>query len=163
LESEKEKDEKTRDVIGSGTTTGTGIIIGKNIKVGDININSLNQNLNSIHNEYAQSLKDFAQKINQQVEEQKISEEQAKPILASIDVVVQEVKDIKKGQEEKDIDYDKQLNVESKLYRVIDNVLTVLPEWTETITGFTPLAPFSKLIGKSVGKIVETIQKKRKS
>ena len=154
----------TGDSIGSGSTiNGTGIIIGKEIKTGDINIHTLNQNLTTINNEYAQGLRDFAQKIQQQIEEKKISEEQAKPILASIDEAGKEVKDIKKGQEEKDIDYDKQLKVESTLSKVVNNVLTVLPDWAETITGFTPLAPFSKLIGKSVGKIVETIQKKEKS
>jgi hypothetical protein len=161
---ETPQNERTGDRIGSGSTiSGIGIVFGKNIEVGDININTVNQNLTTINNEYAEGLKEFAQKIRQQVDEKKISEEQAKPILASIDEAGQEVKDLKKGQVEKDIDYDKQLKVESKLGKIINNVLTVLPEWAETISGFTPLAPFSKLIGKSVGKIVETIQQKKKT
>jgi hypothetical protein len=41
-------------------------------------------------------------------------------------------------------------------------VLTVLPEAAETAATFTPLAPFSKLIGKGVQGIVDAIKNRRK-
>jgi hypothetical protein len=42
-------------------------------------------------------------------------------------------------------------------------VLTVLPEAAETTATFTPLAPFSKLIGKEVKQIVDAIAKKNRN
>ena len=40
-------------------------------------------------------------------------------------------------------------------------MLDVLPQAAETAATFTPLAPFSKLIGKGVQGIVDAIAKKR--
>jgi hypothetical protein len=39
-------------------------------------------------------------------------------------------------------------------------VLKVLPQAVETVSTFTPLAPFSKIIGKSVKSIVDAVSKK---
>ena len=55
------------------------------------------------------------------------------------------------------------MKIELGLTKTIRSVLTILPEWSETIANFTPLAPFSKLIGKTVEKIVERINKKNNS
>jgi hypothetical protein len=41
-------------------------------------------------------------------------------------------------------------------------VLKVLPEAAETAAIFTPLAPFSKLIGKGTQQIVDAIANRRK-
>ena len=59
---------------------------------------------------------------------------------------VQDVKPEKEGEQE--IDYAKQVNIEAKTVGVIQQVLNLLPEAAETAVTFTPLAPFSKLIGK---------------
>lgn len=69
-----------------------------------------------------------------------------------------EVKDIKPGKE-KEIDYVKQTVVESKTATLIQKVLNVLPQAAETAATFTPLAPFSKLIGKGIQGIVDAIKK----
>ena len=37
-------------------------------------------------------------------------------------------------------------------------MLNVLPKTVETVSAFTPLAPFSKLIGEGVQQLVEAIQ-----
>ena len=161
MDNQKEVDSQKGDTITSGSISGNGNIVGKNISA-TITISNLTNDLSKIDNEYAKSLTDFAKSIQQQVSEHKISEKDAEPILADIQQVGEEVKDIKKEQEGKDIEDEKQLIIESKISRVINNVLTVLPEWTETIAGFTPLAPFSKLIGKTVDKIVERIVEKKK-
>ena len=47
------------DKITVGDVNGTGIVIGKRIKIGQININSLNKELEKVPNEYADSLKNF--------------------------------------------------------------------------------------------------------
>ena len=41
-------------------------------------------------------------------------------------------------------------------------MLKVLPEAAETAATFTPLAPFSKLIGKGVKQLVDAIAKGKK-
>jgi hypothetical protein len=53
----------------------------------------------------------------------------------------------------------KQQSWKEKFFRVLKNVLPVLPKTVETIAAFTPLAPFSKIIGESVEKLVEGVQK----
>jgi len=41
----------------------------------------------------------------------------------------------------------------------LKNVLPVLPKTAETVAMFTPLAPFSKIIGETVEKVVAGVQK----
>jgi SMC interacting uncharacterized protein involved in chromosome segregation len=106
-------------------------------------------------------LKKFSYEINNQLKGLQISEEQVKSINESIDELAKEVKDIKPGKEE-EIDYVKQTNVEAKTASVIQKVLDVLPEAAQTAATFTPLAPFSKLIGKGVQAIVDAIKNRKK-
>jgi hypothetical protein len=132
------------DIVGVGFS-GSRNIIGKNIVVGD--------------NEYAESLKQFSETINDQLKGRQVPEEKVKSINQSINELAEEVQDVKPGKE---LDYVKQTNVEAKTASVIQKVLDVLPQAAETATTFTPLAPFSKLIGKGVQGIVDAIAAKRK-
>ena len=148
------------DIIGAGVY-GSGNIIGKNINVGDGTINVNEQKLAEIqNNEYAQSLKSFAETINKQLKGQQIPEEQVKSINKNIEELATEVKDVEPGKEEK-IDYIKKTNIESKTANLIQKVLNVLPQAAETTATFTPLAPFSKLIGKGVQGIVDAISHRK--
>jgi zinc-ribbon domain len=150
------------DVIGTGVS-GAGNIIGKNIVVGDGTINVNEQQLTQIqNNEYAESLKEFSETINSQLKGRQIPEEKVKSINQSINELAEEVKDVKLGKEE-EVDYVKQTNVEAKTASVIQKVLDVLPQAAETTATFTPLAPFSKLIGKGVRGIVDAIVKRKNS
>ena len=149
------------DVIGVGVS-GSGHIIGKSIVVGDGTINVSEQRLTQIqNNEYAESLKQFSENINKQLKGLSVSEEKVKSINESINELAEEVKDIKPGKEG-EIDYVKQTNVEAKTASVIQKVLDVLPQAAETAATFTPLAPFSKLIGKGVQSIVDAIKNRKK-
>jgi len=141
------------DVIGVGVE-GTGNIFGKNITVGKINVNA-NQ-LKKMPNEYGTSLKDFSESVNNLVKINKIPEEKVAPVQKSIDELAKEIEDVK--QDEK-ISFDKKTDIESKFKRVASNVLRLLPKGTEALAAFTPLAPFSKLIGQGVKELVEAIQK----
>ncbi|MGE5661741.1 MAG: hypothetical protein ACM3X1_05785 [Ignavibacteriales bacterium] len=144
------------DVIG-GKVSGTGHTFGKNVSVsGRVSVNSTTR----IHNEYARSLADFSNKLNDLVEQQNIPQEQVKPIQKNIDELTKEVEDIK-PEEEQEIDYVKQTNIESKLASLVQNVVKALPQAAETAATFTPLAPFSKLIGKSIEHIVAAVQRRR--
>ena len=151
------------DVIGVGVS-GSGNIIGKNIVVGSGTINVAESQLQKIPNEYAKALKDFSESINQQLKGRQIPEDDVKSINNTMNELAKEVQDVKPGKEEEqeEIDYIKQTQVESKTASLIQKVLTVLPEGAETAATFTPLAPFSKIIGKGIQHIVDAIAKRRK-
>jgi hypothetical protein len=128
---------------------GSDNIYGKNIVVGSGTVSVSEPQLEKSSNEYVQSLKSFSEIINEQLKGLQIPEEQIKSINESVNELAKEVKDIKLGKE-KGIDYVKQTVVESRTATLIQKVLNVLPQAAETATTFTPLAPFSKLIGKGV-------------
>ena len=73
--------------------------------------------------------------------------------------LAKEVEDIRPGKEQ-EIGYVKQTNIEAKTASVIQKVLNVLPQASETAATFTPLAPFSKLIGKGMQEMVNAIQRR---
>jgi hypothetical protein len=149
------------DVMGVGFS-GSGNIIGKNIVVGSGTINVSQQELAKIQDpEYARALKDFSENINQQLKGRQIPEEQVKSINTSLEELAKEVQDVKPGREEQ-MDYPKQVNIESKTVSVIQKILNVLPEAAETVATFTPLSPFSKLIGRGVEQIANAIAKRKK-
>jgi DNA-directed RNA polymerase subunit M/transcription elongation factor TFIIS len=156
--------ENTRgNVFGVGVS-GSGHIIGNNIVVGSGTINVSETELRKIPNEYAQALKKFSENINQQLKGKQIPEEEVKSINDNMDELAKEVEDIKPGKEgEQEIDYVKQTQVESKTASLVQRVLKVLPEAAETAATFTPLAPFSKLIGKGTQQIVDTIARRKRS
>jgi hypothetical protein len=53
----------------------------------------------------------------------------------------------------------KQKSLNSKFSIFAQKVLKILPKTAETIVAFTPLAPFSKIIGEEVQQLVQVIQK----
>ena len=131
-------------------------------EVGSGTINVSQQELANIQDlEYAKALKDFSESINQGFKGRQIPEEQVKSINTSLEELAKEVEGVKPGREEQ-IDYPRQLNIESKTVSIVQKILNVLPDAAETADIFTPLAPFSKLIGKGVTQIVGDITKRRK-
>lgn len=148
---------ETEETINVGNVTGAGIAIGRNAKAsvrGSVNINT--NALAEMPSEYAKSLQEFTNRLNDQIKKQNISQEQAKPVQDSLDELVKEVQGTKPNEA---LSYVKKTNVESKLANVIQNVTNLLPKAAETISLFTPLAPLSKLIGKGVDSIVKAIAK----
>jgi hypothetical protein len=139
---------------------GTGNIAGKYVVVGPGTINASEQQLTKIPDEYANALREFSENINKQLEGSKIPQEQIELIKQSINNLAKEVEGIKPGKEQ-EIDYERQKNIEAKTGGLIQRVLNVLPQAAETAATFTPLAPFSKLIGKGVQEIVNAVQKKK--
>jgi hypothetical protein len=131
-------------------------------EVGSGTIDISQQELANIQDpEYAKALKDFSGNINQQLKGRQIPKEQVKSINTSLEELAKEVQGVKPGREEQ-MDYPKQLNIESKTVSIVQKILNILPEAAETAATFTPLAPFSKLIGKGITQIVEDIAKRRK-
>jgi hypothetical protein len=131
-------------------------------EVGSGTIDISQQELANIQDpEYAKALKDFSENINQQLKGRQIPKEQVKSINTSLEELAKEVQGVKPGREEQ-MDYPKQLNIESKTVSIVQKILNILPEAAETAATFTPLDPFSKLIGKGITQIVEDIAKRRK-
>jgi hypothetical protein len=139
---------------------GTGNIAGKYVVVGSGTINVSEQQLARIqNNEFAQSLRGFSENINKQFKDRQIPEEQIISINQSMSELAKEVEEIRQGKEQ-EIDYVKQTNLEAKTASVIQKVINVLPQAAETAATFTPLAPFSKLIGKGIQEMVNAIQRR---
>lgn len=142
------------DVIGVGIS-GSGNIIGKSIDIsGAVSIS--NQQLENVSNEYANSLKSFIESVNRQLKANNVPPERVKPIQENINEFVKEAEGIKPDQH---IGFIKQSDLKSKFINVAKYVLKVLPKTAETVAAFTPLAPFSKLIGEATEHLVEAVQK----
>ncbi len=143
------------DVIGVDVK-GSRNIIGK--KIGTVNINS--QQLAKMPNEYAKSLKNFSEAVNEQLKTYNIPQEKVAPVQESINDLAKEIEDIKT---EENISTSKKANINAKIIGIADGLLKTLPKTaakaSEILATFTPLAPFSKLIGQGVEEIVKTIQK----
>jgi SMC interacting uncharacterized protein involved in chromosome segregation len=145
----------------TGVTLGsTGTITGKYVVVGSGTINASEQQLAKIPNEYAESLRAFSEKINNQLQGSQVPEEQVESLKQSINKLAKELEDIKPGKEQ-EIDEEKRVDVEAKTTGVIQRVLNVLPQVAENAATFTPLAPISKLIGKGVQEIINAIQRRK--
>jgi hypothetical protein len=146
------------DVIGVGVS-GSGNVIGKNIAVGSGTINVDESQIQKVSNEYANALKDFSKFINEQLAGLQVPEDKVKSINKDLTELGKEIEGVKPGEEDK-VDYLKRLQVEGKTASLVQKILDVLPETAETASAFTPLAPFSKIIGKTVRSIVDAVSKK---
>ena len=87
-----------------------------------------------------------------------LSEEQKKSISQSIGKLAKEYQSIKPDEEIKD--EDKKDDVKSKLISLAEKVVNLMPDITESIASVTPLAPFSKAIGKGASYFGDLIKKK---
>ena len=141
------------DVIGA-KVEGTGNIVGKDITVsGTININS--QQAMQIPHEYAKALQAFSEIINQQLRAHNVLPEQVAPLQKEVNELVKEVEDVKPDEK---ISYTKKTTIKARLATLAESLLKALPKAAEITAAFTPLAPFSKLIGEGVEEIVKSVQ-----
>jgi hypothetical protein len=141
------------DAIGIGVN-GSGNVIGKNISVGSINISD--QQLQKIPDEYANSLKAFTDAINQQFKANNISSEKVDEVQKNVDEFSKELEDVRPGQE---LGIIRKTTLKSKLINIAKAALTILPKTLPVVlSAFTPLAPFSNLIGEDTQIIVKAVQ-----
>jgi hypothetical protein len=142
------------DVIG-GKVSGTGNIVGKDITLsGTINIS--NSRLEKIPSEYAKALKDFSENVNRRFIANHIPPQEVEPIEKEINDLAKDVEEIKNVEAVSPV---QKRILNGKFAGIMEKVIKVLPKAAEVAATFTPLAPFSKLIGESVEKIVAEIQK----
>jgi 2,3-bisphosphoglycerate-independent phosphoglycerate mutase len=137
-------------IMSGGTISAGQIAVGKNAKI----IIDQRQ-LTKSPNEYMKSLQAFSEAINAQLKEHNISQEKAAPVQESINELVKEVGSIK--PEEK-INIERKEEIKARITKIAIRLLNILPEGAEVLTAFTPLAPFSKIIGKRIEEIVDAIK-----
>ena len=145
----------TGDIIGIGVS-GNNNTFGKNIIIGSGTIDVSVQQLENLSPKYMTSLIKFIEKINSEIQNQKISEDERNEISNSIAVFAKELEDIKirEGKED-EISRVKKRELNGKLGEVIKTVLRALPTVTKVgFSFFAPLAPFSQIIGEKVEAIV---------
>ncbi|MBF8265226.1 MAG: hypothetical protein HW384_1090 [Dehalococcoidia bacterium] len=134
--------------------SGSGNIVGKNVKITG-NVTLSNQQLSKIPTEYAKSLESFTQTINQELEKRKVPAEKAAPVQEAVKELAKEMEDVRSDQ----VTTIKTKHLNTKVSALIDAVVKILPKTAETLTAFTPLAPFSKLIGEGVEQLAKALQK----
>jgi hypothetical protein len=146
------------NIIGVGIS-GSGNVIGKNVVIGTGTINIDEAKIQKVPSEYKKALEDFSKVINEQLKGHQITEEKVKSINHDLTELGKELENIKPGKENK-VDYVKKANLEGKTALLVQNILNVLPEAAETATIFTPLAPLSKIIGKTISSIIDAVLEK---
>jgi|SRR5689334_15928838 zinc-ribbon domain len=142
------------DVMGVGFS-GDGNIIGKNITVGSVGIGE--QQLQKIPKEYADSLKAFTDAINQQFKANNVPSDKVAEVQTNVNEFSKELEGVKPGQDPGIV---KKSNLKTKLINIAKAALTILPKTLPVIlSAFTPLQPFSQLIGEDTQVLVQAVQK----
>ena len=132
--------------------SGSGNVIGKNIVVGSGTISVNEQQLAKLPVKYAESLKSFCDILNEQLKGQQIPEDKVKEVNDTLKDFAQEVQGVKSGEENNP---GKRRILSGKFGSTIRSVLKGLPTAARIGSSlFSPLAPFSSLIGETVEKVV---------
>lgn len=141
------------DVVGVGVS-GSGNIIGGQISVsGQLTLNA--QQLARMPDTYATGLKAFCDEANRQLKANDVPPEQVAEVQKEIEALASEVKDLPADAPPPPT---RKLNIAAKFANMAKRLLKVLPDTAETVAAFTPLAPFSKLIGTGVEELVNSIR-----
>ncbi|HEX7180179.1 MAG TPA: hypothetical protein VF220_10675 [Nitrososphaeraceae archaeon] len=161
--SEKNEDTRSGASVSTGDVTGAGIIVGSNITTGNITIgdtkieinNSLNKNPNS---EYLEALKNLMEKLEVAYAKEDVPEDKKTEINKAVITLQEDVKDLKPGTKADDLSPPQQDKIKADTSSLIDKLLDASPAIAETITKFTPLAPFDNLIREGVQKLADGIK-----
>jgi hypothetical protein len=136
------------DAIGIGIT-GSDNIIGKSFTINQDSYNKLEP-------EFRDSLDDLLALIDKHGKA--LTNEQKESLAESIDGLTKVTKGLKADQII--TDEEKKDEIKSKQITLAEKIVDYLPEVAETIASLTPLAPFSKVIGKGTGYFAEWIKRK---
>lgn len=142
-----------------GPVTGIGVSGSNNQITSNTQIlnsfNRINELASKLPPEYSKAFKEFAQNIQQQTIKNNTPLQKTQAIENSLADLVKETEGLPPNKEPGLL---KKQEWKEKFFRILKNVLPVLPKTAETIAAFTPLSPFSKIIGTSVEKLVRQVQ-----
>lgn len=142
--------------VSGGTIIGAGAsgVIGQTVTVnGGVQVGE--GTLREVPSEYAQSLKAFQAAINQQLQALAAPPAVVAPVQEGVQALAEEVKAV---QPDQPLDWKKKRGIGDALRGIAAGLLQVLPRTAETIAAMTPLAPFSKLIGEGLQKVVAEVR-----
>jgi hypothetical protein len=137
------------DLFGIGSSG----VVAKTI-TGNVHVGS--EKLSQMPGEYSQSLQALSENINQLLQKYQVDAEKVAPVQKTIDEMAEEVAEI---GPETEVDYVKQISLKAKLVTAAAGLAKLLPKGAEVVAAFTPLAPFSKLIGEAVDVVVKNVVK----
>lgn len=136
------------DVTGVGVS-GSDNIIGKNMTISQTTYNKLEP-------EFRNSLEEFLSLIN--CDSGLLTEDQKRSLQDSVNALAREAEGLKSNEVvTDDVKVDE---IKSKQIGLAENIVEYLPQVAESIASVTPLAPFSKVIGKGTGYLAECIRRK---
>lgn len=135
------------DVIG-GNVSGTGNVFGKKVKMDG-------QTIQQLHPVLERSISTFTKSVDTLLEEHSVPNIQSERIKEEINELKEEASELKPDEL---APYVKRSSIKAKIAGIADNLLKVLPSAAETAATFSPLAPFSKVIGESVEGIVKAVR-----
>jgi hypothetical protein len=102
--------------------------------------------------EYAASLEQLTEKINEELKKEKVPPEKVAPLQESANYLAKELSDVKQP---KTVPYEKKHSIGSKLIKFGKAIARASPTIARIVVGMTPLSPISGLVGEAFDKIVE--------
>jgi hypothetical protein len=108
--------------------------------------------LQKMPQEYATSLEQLTQKINEEIKKEQLPPEKVAPLQESANELAKELSDVKQPPA---VPFEKKNTIGSKLVRFGKAIARASPTIGRIVIGMTPLAPISGLVGEAFDKIVE--------
>jgi hypothetical protein len=108
--------------------------------------------LQKMPSEYAASLEQLTDRINEDIKKEKLPPEKVAPLQESANDLAKELSDVKQPQT---VPFEKKNSIGSKLVKFGKEVAKASPTIARAVIGMTPLAPVSGLVGEAFEKIVE--------
>jgi hypothetical protein len=107
--------------------------------------------LKHLPEEYAAALTGFRKNLNSEIEKSSIPAEGAEELQHEVDALVEEVASAEPGQPLPD---EQKNGLRNRLRSIGATLKKHLPSAAEAAAAMTPLAPFSRIIGESVGDLL---------
>jgi hypothetical protein len=142
--------------VSGGTIIGAGAsgVIGQTVTInGGVQVGQAA--LREVPDEYAQSLQAFQDAINRQLQALSAPPQAVAPVQEAVQALAEEAKAVQPGQP---LDWKQKRGIGDALRGIAAGLLQVLPRTAETIAAMTPLAPFSRLIGEGLEKVVAEVR-----
>jgi hypothetical protein len=132
------------------TASGNDIVIGDNNKV--------TTTIQSIDPEFKNSILEFQNLLNEQLKTIQIPDEEKKSLQDNIEKLAENAKDVHPDQVISD--EEKKKGITQTMKELAYKLVEISPEVAESIANLTPLAPFSKSIGKGISYFKDIIKHK---